>query len=173
MNRFVKWASQNKALSFFFATEVVWLVIGLAMIIRLNITDDAKKTGFSTPSLTIITEQAYKELVDLELEAFDYLSVLGSKVVVMSRAEAVQSFAKNEQAVLILSKPLDSVEMATMQLDPDRMPIRQDVIDHSGVVNVQLPVFIRDNTPSPVEERLAAFLSDDQVQDAVYQKFQR
>ncbi len=167
-----QWVRNNVALSFFFTTEIICLFYGFAFLISSFGKDDQKLTSTSPP-LLVITEQAYQDLVHLELAEFAHLPVSDSNVVITSREQAIDAFAKNEHAILILSRPLDAQEMIALKIKSDRLPIRQDVIDNSVAANANLPVFIRDNTSSKVEDRLAAFLGNNQIQDGIFQKFQQ
>lgn len=173
MKPLFSWVRNNVALSFFFATEIFGLLYGFVFFIGHYGEDNNKVTNTSTPLMLVIAEENYRDLVHLELEEFAHLPASGSNVLITSREQAIHAFAKNEHAILILSKPLDGEELTALQIKSDRLPIRQEVIDNSGVEDADPPVFIRDNIPSKVEDRLAAFLSDDQIQDGIYQKFQQ
>ncbi|PHN02185.1 type 2 periplasmic-binding domain-containing protein [Flavilitoribacter nigricans] len=171
MKPLFQWVRNHVALSFFFAIEIIGLFYGIVFVIGTYGEDNRNMASISSPPILLITEEPYRDLVTLELKEFAHFPTSRTKVLVATREQAIQAFENNENAILILSKPLEEEEILAFKMKPERLPVHQDVIDYSEVSDAGAPVFITDNVASKIEHRLAIFLRDNEVQDVVFQKF--
>lgn len=173
MASFIKWIAKNPALSFFFAAEAACLVVGTALVISnmLKPTEQAPLIRPALAQVVVIAEKGQQDFVMTEMEVFAQSQQAEYAMITTSRKKAMNEFAKNENAILILSDKLDEEEIASLQIRTERLPLSQEPIDHSFSDEDATRFFIRDNVHSVDEDRIAGFLSSNASQDLVFQKF--
>lgn len=175
MKSLFKWVANNAALSFLLGLELFCLVYGTVLTVSVTFKTDKKKMAHPTAvvaQVLVIAEDTQKDFVYTEMEVFEHSNSGNYKVVTASRSAAIEAFENTDNAILILSGHLDENALDSMNLEAQRLPLQQEVIDQSVNSGQSLPVFIQDNTISPEERKIAQFLIDNHSQDLVFQKLQ-
>ena len=173
MRSFFHWVNNNGSLSFLLGVEAFCLLFFLGWLVTVLLEDDKTLMDNTPVAVTVITEDAHLDYVRTELEVFSLNNKSDYKVITTSRENAIAEFAENEHAVLILSRSLDDQELASLKIKADRLPIEQDVIDHSFASERTPLIFVGDNQRSDEESKLSDFLRDNKAQDLVLQKYQK
>ena len=172
------WMANNIALAFLLGVELVCLLYGIILVLPFEQKDDKKPMArihknVQEPvidEILIVAEDGLTELVNSEMEIYSLSNPSRYKVVTSSRESAIELFSKNENTILILSGPMDEKEISGSKIQPQRLPLKQEVIDNSLVKVAHSPIFVKDNTSSLGENSVATFLENDVSQDLVYQK---
>lgn len=173
MKSFFQWVAKNAALSFFLGIELFCLVYGFVWALSISL-EGSKKSPTREPvvlEVMIITEDSQRDFVMTEMEEFDLYQKTDYRVVSTSRENAINEFAKNENAVLILSQPLDEKEIANLKMNSSRLPLTQEIINNTAGLSDPASTFIQDNIISGEENEIVTFLKDDKAQDVVFQKY--
>lgn len=174
MKSFFQWAAKNAALSFFFGLELFCLVFGLVWAINISFNKPYKENLNHQPAtaqVLVIVEEAQLDFANTEMEVFNLSQKINYKVTTAAREKAIAEFAKNENTVLMLTKELDEKEMANLKIHPDRLPLKQSIIDNASGIEGPTTFLIQDNATSNGESQIVGFLNNNKSQDLVFQKY--
>ena len=171
MKSFFQWVGKNAALSFFFATELVCLIISVVVWLNFLFTKDNNQVSLNqseVPDITIIPEASQLDFAKKELGVIALSQGITYKFFSGSKEMAIDEFKKNENSILILSKPLDQEEIAG--LPPNRLPLEQEIIYQESNSDRTTHVLIQDHSVNGKEEKIAKLLNLGKRQNLVFEK---